>query len=53
MRQGGGDINVDALVDAIDNGEECDNGDVRIWGDGAVVDSVCRWGISEWRGEDK
>lgn len=48
-----GDIDVDALVDAIDNGEECDDGDVQIWGDGAVVDSVCRWGISEWGGENK
>ena len=52
-RKGGGDIDVDALVDAIDNGDDYENGDVQIWGDGAVVDNVCRWGISEWKGEDK
>ena len=49
--KGGGDIDVDALVDAIDNGEDYENGDVQIWGDGAVVDNVCRWGISEWGGK--
>lgn len=50
-RKGGGDIDVDALVDAIDNGEDYENGDVQIWGDGAVVDNVVRWGISEWGGD--
>lgn len=52
-RKGGGDIDVGALAEAIDNGKDYENEDVQIWFDGAVVDSVGRWGISEWSGGNK
>lgn len=51
-RKGGGDIDVDTLAEAIDNGKDYENEDVQIWFDGAVVDSVGRWGISEWGGKN-
>lgn len=47
----GTDIDVDALVDAIDNGEECEDGELQIWDNGALIDGYCRWGITEWKGK--
>lgn len=47
----GADIDVDALVDVIDNGEECEDGNLQIWDNGALIDGYCRWGIAEWKGK--
>ena len=48
--ESGDDINVDALVELIDSGEDCGDGYIHIWYNGALIDGSCRWGITEWKG---
>lgn len=44
------DIDIEEIVDDIDNGGEYDDGDTKIWEDGALVEGYCRWGIAKWNG---
>lgn len=46
------DVDIAEIVDDIDNGGEYDDGDTKIWGDGALVDGVCRWCITEYNNND-
>lgn len=47
------DVDIEKVVDDIDNGGEYDDGDIKIWGDGALVEDYCRWGVAEWEGDNK
>ena len=42
------DVDIEKVVDDIDNGGEYDDGDTKIWGDGALIEDCCRWGITEY-----
>lgn len=42
------DIDIEEIVDDIDNGGEYDDGDTKIWEDGALVEGYCRWGIAKY-----
>ena len=46
------DVDIEEIVDDIDNGGEYYDSDTTIWGDGALVDGVCRWCITEYNNKD-
>ena len=45
-RRSGDDIDVDALVESVYNGAEYENGDIKIYGDGASIAYTCEYTIS-------